>query len=172
MSKRTLLVVDCHNLFVEGGKLYPGKIVNYTNLLRGYTEGLGLELMQKVAYGRQPEDAVISFATLLKKLGFSLHFGGNSHNVQMALRVAQAVCGRTIDNLVVGTNYYEAGSLLQFARDQGIRTYAFGFNLPPVFSNLAETYELDPAVMQDRKVRKPNAESTKPIEQPVVSPTV
>lgn len=146
---RTCLIVDVHNLYTSADRKYPGSVLNYAELIKGF-ESTGNEILHRIAYGRQPEEKVRAFATMLRRQGFELSFGNTPHNIEMALKVAEMVERRAFDHLILGTNYFEAGRMLKYVRERGIKATAVGFELPQIFSQYAECLEIDDTMLQER----------------------
>jgi uncharacterized LabA/DUF88 family protein len=139
---RTVLIADVHNLYMACNQKYPGNLLNYSGLLEEFTKQ-GYVFLQKIAFGKVNEDRVQPFATMMKRIGFELVFGNSPHNIEMALRVAEIVNNRAADCIVLGTNYYEAARILKYARQKGVHTIAFGFELPSVFESYADLMQLN-----------------------------
>lgn len=156
---RSAIVIDVHNLYVGAIKKFPGQVLNYGELLK-YFEETGNDLFHKIAYGKQPVEKVRQFATMLQRNGFELHFGNTPHNIEMSLRVSQLIQDKAMDHLILGTNYFEAGRILKYARSKGIYTTVVGFDLPAVFSQYAYMLEVESEMLQER----PKNESNEAIE--------
>lgn len=156
---RSALIIDVHNLYQGSLKKFPGKVINYGELVT-FFEGQGNDLFHKIAYGKQPVEKCRQFATMLQRNGFELYLGSTPHNIDMTLRVTQLVEDRALDHLILGTNYFEAGKILKFARSKGIYTTVFGFDLPSVFKDHAYMLELTPEFLQDR----PKNETTESLD--------
>jgi DNA-binding LacI/PurR family transcriptional regulator len=150
---KTAILCDVHNLYIAINKKYPGKVLNYTALIN-FLVAQEYDLFHKVAYGRQPEDKVRSFSTMLKKNGFEVQFGNTPHNIEMSLKAANLIHTSKIDTLIVGTNYFEAGRILRYAKDHGINAIAMGCELPSFFESFSTMWELEPEFLQDRKPRE------------------
>jgi uncharacterized LabA/DUF88 family protein len=150
---KSAFLIDVHNLYVGIGKKFPGRVLNYTAVLEGLAKD-GYDLFYRAAYGRQPEEKVRGFSTMLKKNGFELFFGNTPHNIEMAIRAADLIHTSKVDCLVLGTNYFEAGRIARYARERGIHTIMAGVDLPEFFKSFAQTWEFDEALLQERK---PNA---------------
>lgn len=161
---RTCLIVDVHNLYLGAERRFPGSVVNYGELLKSLSEDD--MILNKIAYGRQPEEKVRAFATMLRRHGFELSFGNTPHNIEMALKVAEMMERNAFDHLILASNYFEAGRILKFAKEHGKKTTAIGFELPLVFENYAECIEIDDTLVQER----PTGEL--PPESLVQSPTL
>lgn len=146
---RTSLIVDCHSLYTGAEKSYPNFVVNYAELVSYYAR-TGTTLFHKIAYGRQPEQKVRPFATMLKKLGFDLEFFDRPHGVRMALFVAGLIESRATDQIVIGSSDPAVGPILRYARDRGIYTSAFGFDVPGWFNLHADVWELNHDFVQPR----------------------
>lgn len=151
---KTALIIDSNNVYLEVSKKYPGRVLSYTNLLDTLTKD-GYNLLHRVAYGRQPEEKVRGFATMMKKNGFEIFFGNTPHNIQMALKVAELIHIAKIECLILGTNYFEAGRILQYARSQGVQTKCLGVNVPEFFASFCDVWEMDDAYFQEKKVIPP-----------------
>lgn len=151
---KTALLLDVHNLYLSINKKYPGRVLNYTKLVE-LLQKEGFDLFHKVAYGRQPEEKVRSFSTMLKKNGFEIYFGNTPHNIEMALKAADLIHTSKIECLVLGTNYFEAGRILRYARDHGIQTMSIGVDLPEFFNGFSQVWELDDSLFQERKQNAP-----------------
>lgn len=145
---RTCLVVDVHNLYLGADRKFPGSVVNYAELLKSFSEDNAL--LNKIAYGRQPEEKVRPFATMLRRNGFELSFGNTPHNIEMALKVSEMIERNAFDHLILGTNYFEAGRILKYAKEHGKKTTVFGFELPTIFAQYAECLELDETLIQEK----------------------
>lgn len=145
---RTCLIVDVHNLYLGAERRFPGSVVNYNEMLHGLSETN--DILNRIAYGKQPEEKVRAFATMLRRNGFELSFGNTPHNIEMALKVAEMIERRSFDHLILGTNYFEAGRILKFARERGIKTTAIGFELPEIFGHYADLIEIDETLVQER----------------------
>jgi hypothetical protein len=154
---KTALLVDVHNLYIAINKKHPGKVLNYTALVK-FLEDEKYDLFHKVAYGRQPEEKVRSFSTMLKKNGFEVNFGNTPHNIEMALKAADLIHTSKVDTLILGTNYFEAGRILRYARDHGINAISLGIDLPDFFSGFATPVEIEEGFLIDRKPREGNDE--------------
>jgi len=150
---KTSLIIDVHNLYLAINKKYPGRVLNYTALVNLLTDQ-SYDLFHKVAYGRQPEEKVRSFSTMLKKNGFEVFFGNTPHNIEMALKVADLIHTSKIECLILGTNYFEAGRILRYARDHGVQTLSMGVDLPDFFKGFSSLWELEESLFQDRKPRE------------------
>ena len=150
---KTALLVDVHNLYIAINKKHPGKVLNYTALVK-FLEDEQYDLFHKVAYGRQPEEKVRSFSTMLKKNGFEVNFGNTPHNIEMALKAADLIHTSKVDTLILGTNYFEAGRILRYARDHGINAISLGVDLPDFFKSFATPVELEDGFLIDRKPRE------------------
>lgn len=150
---KTALLVDVHNLYIAISKKYPGKVLNYTALVE-FLDTENYDLFHKVAYGRQPEERVRSFSTMLKKNGFEICFGNTPHNIEMALKAADLIHTSKIDTLIVATNYFEAGRILRYAKDHGINAISLGVELPDFFDSFAVRVELCEKFLIDRKPRE------------------
>lgn len=146
---RSALIVDVHSLYMGCSRKYPGRVLNYADLT-SYYAAQGNTLFVKLAYGRQSEDSVPQFAKILRRQGFNLTFGGGAHNVEMALAVADLINTRSIDHLILGTNYFEAVHLLSFARSRGVYTSVFGFDIPRAFEEVSTVLEVAEAFTQAR----------------------
>jgi uncharacterized LabA/DUF88 family protein len=147
---KTALLIDVHNLYVGISKKFPGRVLNYTAVLEALT-GDGYDLFYKAAYGRQPEEKVRGFSTMLKKNGFDVFFGNTPHNIEMALKAADLIHTSKVDCLVLGTNYFEAGRISRYARDRGIHTIIAGVEMPEFFKSFATVWEFGENVLQERK---------------------
>lgn len=147
---RAALVLDVHNLYVNSVKKYSGKVVNYGDLLEELTANQGYDLFHRIAYGKQPVEKCRQFATMLQRSGFELHFGNTPHQIAMSLRIADLIKDRALDTLILGTNYFEAGRILKYARSKGIYTMAIGFDLPPIFEQYAYLLEIQPHLLQEK----------------------
>jgi uncharacterized protein YqgQ len=150
---KTGLLIDVHNLYLAINKKFPGRVLNYTKLVEVLI-GEKYDLFYKAAYGRQPEEKVRSFSTMLKKTGFEVYFGNTPHNIEMALKAADLIHTSKLDCLILGTNYFEAGRILRYARDHGIQTMSMGVDLPDFFKSFSQPWELDETLFQDRKPRE------------------
>ncbi len=155
---KTALIIDSNNVYLEINKKFPGQVLSYTNLLESL-ESQEYNLLHKVAYGRQPEEKVRGFATMMKKNGFEIFFGNTPHNIQMALKVADLIHTAKIECLILGTNYFEAGRILQYARSQGVQTKCLGVNIPEFFAGFCDVWEMDEAYFQEKKAPVINTET-------------
>lgn len=150
---KTALLIDVHNLYLAINKKHPGKVLNYTALVK-FLDNEQYDLFHKVAYGRQPEEKVRSFSTMLKKNGFEVCFGNTPHNIEMALKAADLIHTSKVDTLILGTNYFEAGRILRYARDHGINAISLGVDLPDFFKSFSTLVDLADGFLIDRKPRE------------------
>lgn len=157
---KTAIICDVHNLYIAINKKYPGKVLNYTSLVQFLVQQ-EYELFRKIAYGRQPEEKVRSFSTMLKKNGFEVQFGNTPHNIEMALAAADLIHTSKIDTLIVGTNYFEAGRILRYARDHGVNAISMGVDIPDFFKSFSTIWELETEYFQDRKPKDDSSTITK-----------
>lgn len=158
---KTALLIDVHNLYLAINKKHPGKVLNYTALVK-FLDDEQYDLFYKVAYGRQPEEKVRSFSTMLKKNGFEVNFGNTPHNIEMALKAADLIHTSKVDTLILGTNYFEAGRILRYARDHGINAISLGVDLPDFFKSFSTLVDIADGFLIDRK---PREEGNEPIKQ-------
>jgi hypothetical protein len=150
---KTALLIDVHNLYLAINKKHPGKVLNYTALVK-FLDDEEYDLFYKVAYGRQPEEKVRSFSTMLKKNGFEVNFGNTPHNIEMALKAADLIHTSKVDTLILGTNYFEAGRILRYARDHGINAISLGVDLPDFFKSFSTLVDIAEGFLIDRKPRE------------------
>ena len=139
---KTVLLVDVHNWYITGMKKFPEQVVNYSEIC-GY--GFG----QKIAFGRQSEDKVATFAKLLRNLRFDVRFGGSPYNIEMALEAAQLIERGAVERLVIGSSYFETIHIHEYAHRRGIETAVMGFSIPEAFSRFSDVIELDETVMME-----------------------
>ena len=144
---RTALIVDVHNLYKGCLKKFPGYSINYEALTKEHAD-LGASLFQKIAYGRQSEDKAETFAKALRKVGFEVRFGGGPYNIDMALTCFRLIEHRAIEQLVIGSTYFETVKIHEFARSRGIYTTVVGVEIPEAFNRVAEPREIDLDVLQ------------------------
>lgn len=161
---KTALLIDAHNLYTGITKKYPGKVLNYIGLLDSLKDNFGLNVFRKVIYGRQPEDKVKPFASMLRKNGFEVHFGNTPHNIEMALTASEIIYSANLECLILGTSYFEAGRILKFAKDRGVQAMSVGVGLPDFFQTLGSVWEVDETILTDRKQRNNNPESVIDLE--------
>lgn len=139
---KAILLVDVQNIFNGITRLHPNKVLNYVELIRRYSEGCGLDIYARIAYGQQPEEHVPNFATMLRRNGFELNFSKTPHNIEMALKASDLINRAKVDAIILGTSYPEAGRILKYAKERGITTYAFGCGMLRFFQDLAAVWEL------------------------------
>ncbi len=145
-SRKTGLICDLNNLyFGVQGKYGPSRrvqMVEYVN----YLKAAGHEIIHKVAYTRQKPKDMIGFATMLRNEGWELHCGNTSWAIAMALRAADMM--PQIEAFVIGTNFDEAGRILQWAKSQGKHTKCFAANIPKFFKQVAECVEIPECILE------------------------
>lgn len=145
---RSALLVDVHDLYIGANKVFPGRVVNYHELLKSLSEDSNV--MHRIAYGRQPEEKVRQFASMLRRHGFELSFQNIPHNVEMAIDALDLINSRACDKLILGSSHIETGRILKYAKRKGILTQVVGFQIPEIFYNYAEVIELDETMLQER----------------------
>lgn len=139
---RNILLVDVHNFYVNGMKKFD-QTVNYPEL------ACLMPFYRKIAYGRQSEDKVQTFAKMLKGLNYEVRFGGSPYNVEMALTVAELIERRAVDHLVIGSSYFETIHIHEYCFNRGVTTTALGFNIPEAFGRFADIVEMDHNLLMD-----------------------
>lgn len=146
LSRKTGLIVDLNNLYFgvqnKFGAARRVQMVEYVNHLKAN----GHEMIHKVAYTRQKPKDMIGFATMLRNEGWELHCGNTSWAIAMALRAADMM--PQVEAFVLGTNFDEAGRILQWAKTQGKHTKCFAANIPKFFKQVAECVEIPESILE------------------------
>lgn len=140
---RSALIVDVHNLYLGIQNKYPGRSLDYAELIKDHECQTGSRFLFKIAYGRQAEGRVDAFAKVLRNLGFDIRFGGAPYAIDLAVTVAEMIERRAIDQLVLGSVALETIPLLQYVRNHGVFTTIAGFNVPARFGNYGYVHDLD-----------------------------
>ena len=167
---KTAFLVDVHNLYMAINRKFPGKVLNYIKVLEEL-KAANYDIFHKVAYGRQPEEQVKPFASMLRKNGFEVHFGNTPHNMEMAIKAVDVIHNSNIQCVVIGTNYFEAGRILRYARDKGINTMSFGVGLPEFFQTLGQTWEVTEDLLSDKKPKDESIQVATPEQVAELAPT-
>lgn len=145
-SRKTGLIVDLNNLyFGVQAKYGSGRRVQMVEYIE-FLKAAGHEIIHKVAYTRQKPKDMIGFATMLRNEGWELHCGNTSWAIAMALRAADMM--PQVDSFVLGTNFDEAGRILQWMKDKGKGTKCFAANIPRFFKQVAECVEIPECILE------------------------
>lgn len=144
---KTGLLVDINNLYYslqrKFGKGRRLKMVEYTKHL----ESLGLTIVHKIAYGQQVSENTVSFVTMLRNEGWEVHFGNTSWAIAMALRAADIA--PNLDCFVLGTNFDQAGRILEWMKGKGKLTKCFACDIPQFFRQIAECVEIQESLLSE-----------------------
>lgn len=142
---KTGLIVDINNLYYaiqrKFGKGRKLMMLDYTKFL----EELGMQLIHKVAYSRQPADSAVGFTTMLLNEGWEVHFGSTSFAIAMALRATEIA--PSVGCFVLGTNFDEAGRILKWMKERGKITRCVACDIPEFFSKFSECTEITEALL-------------------------
>lgn len=148
MLLKTALVVDVNNLYFSVQDKFGNRRIQMSKYVESL-EKLGHTLTYKIAFSRQKPAQARAFCTLLQETGFELFFGETQIYTAMALKVADVV--PTIDSLVIGSNYEEAGRILHWAKNKGKLTKCYGVKLPPRFRQFSTCMEIEEDILDEAR---------------------
>ena len=139
MLLKTGLILDINNLYFATKAKYRGRKLLISNYVKKLEEQ-NHTLVYKIAYSKQRPENCQSFITMLTNIGFECYFDDINWSIAMALRTTEIVTN--VDCFVLGSNNFEHGRLLAYAKDKGKITKCFALNVPPLFKRYAECLEI------------------------------
>lgn len=162
MKNEIAFFVDISNLFYCIGKRFVGKKIDYEKLLTRASE-FG-SLRRAIAYGTQIEDEAKNFITCLKRLGYDTKYKQaktieieekkfikyTSWSVGIAMDVVRIV--PRIDTVIIGSADSELAPLVQWIKDQGVKTIVLACGISRELKEIADSYiEINESLLETEK---------------------